>query len=177
MAPPWFGSPPGNFLQFLTPTAAHIRIYSTESFWRTEILKNRAFWVSGFSVVSWLLASWLLGSSGSWLLGFSASIASWLLGLSGSWLFGFGGFLASRLQWLRGSWLLGFGGFLASVASWLLVSGLLGFGGFLACQTQTTSFPGSLHQAKPVQRVTVAEGLNEDHKRPHKYEEPIHKYF
>ena len=115
LAPPWFGSPLGGFLQFLTPKAAHIVIYSIESLSRTKILKHSpalASELSGFpvfSVVLWLLASWLLGFSGSWLL---ASRLRWLLGFSASVALGFSASVASRLQWLRGSWLLGFGGFL-----------------------------------------------------------------
>ena len=70
------------------------------------------------------------------------------------WLLGFSGFLSSRLRWLLGfsasvaSCLLGFGGFLASRIQWLLASWLLGFGGSLASRTQTTSFPGFLHESK-----------------------------
>ena len=72
-------------------------------------------------------------------------VVLWSPWLRGSWLLGFGGFFASWLQWLRGPWLLGFS---ASVAPWLL-------------RTQTTSFPGSLHESKArIQRAIFAEDLN-----------------
>ena len=71
-----------------------------------------------------------LGPLVPWSPGPLVPVASWLLA---SWLRWLLGFSASVASWLLASWLLGFS---ASVAPWLL-------------RTQTTSFPGSLHESKP----------------------------
>ena len=155
---PGLAHPFGDFLQFPIPKAAHIVSYSIESFsrtirqlWPPSFLGFRLF--GGFVAFSFLASrlQWLLAS---WLLGFGSFLASVALGFLASWLWRFLGFsasVASVASWLLGfpaSWLLGFSGFVAlgfsaSVASWLR-------------RTQTTSFPGSLHESKP----ELNEGLN-----------------
>ena len=74
LALPWFGSPFGDFLQFRTPKAAHIVIYSIESFSRSS--GPLVLWFFGPLVlvlwcrgplVLWLLILWSLVAVFGWL--------------------------------------------------------------------------------------------------------------